>query len=722
MPFSRHECALARRDMLRNVIGFIRPRSPSRSSSRSPSPVPNGHSDDEPWGDDDPRLRIHKAKPRAWTLLDFEWHSLAHESDIEALMQRIGVDIQTLVLRRKRVNASGTESFDYKCREHHTCGCRYALTVHFDPNGFGTIKSIEREHNEHRPRYHARVSMTREQKTFLLNAAELGVAPFRITEQMRGRNILGDLTLKQVQKFKTNHAKKILGVDGFNGTTAEYEALLTECSIERVDRDRAGVLDYAVTTNTFPVEVQAVFSSHDLMRRFATSVGFGVSTLAIDGTYKLNKESHVILVWGSHNFHQQFALGGFAIVPPESTEHYEWTFNAIFEYASQFTPIELNRLHPDHGKEVWLMGDGATAISAGARNSCEAHNKTYHRGVCWFHVTKALKENVSKLNIRENWSQIKSDVSRLHEIPFPCSEFKRRCERLFVNKWESRHESCYAEYFNDTWAGTGYAFCDSLPGLVTSNNCVENFNRQVKDEFGRKIPHLKGAITHLAKIIERETIDRMPTWETTYPEMNEADWMATDAYIRNHLNKQPARIVVDSRLTLYASGTILSETSKIAAGMCPKATDDERAAVRIQLVHESATAFAKFYRNSMLGGALEPSLDFDTAMRNSTLFYAVTRLSNAESNQTVKFSCTCTGTKNGRGYQFARKCKHVFAEGLLTKAVATLPYGFNRVDVVPTPGRGAEMRPALTRQPTMDERLSSIGLPANYRTPERCMS
>jgi hypothetical protein len=186
------------------------------------------------------------------------------------------------------------------------------------------------------------------------------------------------------------------------------------------------------------------------MRRFATSVGFGVSTLAIDGTYKLNKATHVILVWGSHNFHRQFALGGFATVPSDSTKHYEWTFNAIFEYAPQLTPIELNRLHPDHGKEVWLMGDGATAISAGVRNSCEAHNKTYHRGTCWFHVTKSLKENVSKLNIRENWSQIKSDVSRLHEIPFPCSEFKRRCERLFVNKWESRHESCYAEYFNDT--------------------------------------------------------------------------------------------------------------------------------------------------------------------------------------------------------------------------------------------------------------------------------
>jgi len=152
-------------------------------------------------------------------------------------MQRIGVDIHTLVLRRKWVNASRTESFDYKCREHHTCGCRYALTVHFDPNGFGTIKSIQREHNERRPRCRARVSMTREQKAFLLNAAELGVAPFCITEQMRGRNILGDLTLKQVQKFQTNHAKKILGVDGFNGTTAEYEALLTEYSIERVDRD-----------------------------------------------------------------------------------------------------------------------------------------------------------------------------------------------------------------------------------------------------------------------------------------------------------------------------------------------------------------------------------------------------------------------------------------------------------------------------------------------------
>jgi len=37
----------------------------------------------------------------------------------------------------------------------------------------------------------------------------------------------------------------------------------------------------------------------------------------------------------------------------------------------------------------------------------------------------------------------------------------------------------------------------------------------------------------------------------------------------------------------------------------------------------------------------------------------------------------------------------VFAEGLLTKAVATLRDGFNRIDVVPTPGRGAAMRPAL---------------------------
>ena len=70
---------------------------------------------------------------------------------------------------------------------------------------------------------------------------ELGGAPFRITEQMRGRNILGDLTLKQVQKFKSNHAKKILGLDVFNGNTTEYEVLLTECSIESVDRDRAGV-------------------------------------------------------------------------------------------------------------------------------------------------------------------------------------------------------------------------------------------------------------------------------------------------------------------------------------------------------------------------------------------------------------------------------------------------------------------------------------------------
>ena len=62
-------------------------------------------------------------------LLEFQWSSLAHESDVAELLQRIGIDIATVVLRRKRYTASRAECFDYKCKEHHTCGCRYALTV-----------------------------------------------------------------------------------------------------------------------------------------------------------------------------------------------------------------------------------------------------------------------------------------------------------------------------------------------------------------------------------------------------------------------------------------------------------------------------------------------------------------------------------------------------------------------------------------------------------------
>ena len=130
-------------------------------------------------------------------LLEFQWSSLAHESDVAELLQRIGIDIATVVLRRKRYAASRAECFDYKCKEHHTCGCRYALTVTFDSNGYGNIKSIEREHNAHAPRVRARVTPTREQRAFLENATQLGVFPLRIVEQMRNRNILGDLTLER---------------------------------------------------------------------------------------------------------------------------------------------------------------------------------------------------------------------------------------------------------------------------------------------------------------------------------------------------------------------------------------------------------------------------------------------------------------------------------------------------------------------------------------------
>ena len=56
-----------------------------------------GDSEDEPWDDDDPRLRVVNPKPRADVLLEFQWSSLARESDVAELLQRIGIDIATVV-------------------------------------------------------------------------------------------------------------------------------------------------------------------------------------------------------------------------------------------------------------------------------------------------------------------------------------------------------------------------------------------------------------------------------------------------------------------------------------------------------------------------------------------------------------------------------------------------------------------------------------------------
>ena len=51
--------------MLGHIIGRIRHRSPSTSPSGSRSPVANSDSEDDPWDDDDPRLRVVNPKPRA---------------------------------------------------------------------------------------------------------------------------------------------------------------------------------------------------------------------------------------------------------------------------------------------------------------------------------------------------------------------------------------------------------------------------------------------------------------------------------------------------------------------------------------------------------------------------------------------------------------------------------------------------------------------------------
>jgi len=169
-------------------------------------------------------------------------------------------------------------------------------------------------------------------------------------------------------------------------------------------------------------------------------------------------------------------------------------------------------------------GDGVTA--------------TVRVHMCHFHMVKAAKNNVSKLNNRSNWSEIKRDLDALHNVPHPYERGFAYFLGLFYKKWTARGEVAYVEYFKTEWGGALHRWSRAHhpPGYASSNNGLESQNKILKSMCSHRrssvlefIDSLVRTIKTYSKRAQYEDEDGIATPKSR-PKLDRKDWKGYTKY------------------------------------------------------------------------------------------------------------------------------------------------------------------------------------------------
>ena len=199
--------------------------------------------------------------------------------------------------------------------------------------------------------------------------------------------------------------------------------------------------------------------------------------LQTDGTYKLLWQGFPVLLLGSSDAKKVFHTIGIAVCTRERKNDFAFLFKSI-----QIAREKLNL--PKLPSSLNLMADAAGAITNGFRLA----GFTGIRGMCWFHVTKALKSRLAKLN-DDHAAKIRSDIHFLQLSQTPA--IFDSASKLFLKKWrheqKDEQEIDFLNYFEQEWLIAypnwfeGYSHPNNV-GAPSTNNGNESINGVIKKE------------------------------------------------------------------------------------------------------------------------------------------------------------------------------------------------------------------------------------------------
>lgn len=301
-------------------------------------------------------------------------------------------------------------------------------------------------------------------RKYIVDQYELGNRPATIKHNLRKmKDTITQPTAQQVTHI-INHSKKKLPSP--HVSIAEMEAFYNEHKDVPDDEDDPFVVNFECSAPRTPNEDKffRMFYSTKRLLKYANES----ENLHADGTYQITVQGFPVLAVGISDADKRFHVSGIAIVSSESSADYKFLFDSVRQGVKMVTNQDL--------KATKLIADMASAITQGFEQSGDGSG--YTRIHCFTH----LMANVEKQKFKDaaNKEAIKCDIRRL-QIVSSKHVFDVGCQ-LFVKKWK-KAEPSFVDYFEKVYIkmnGNWYeGASDKTP---KTNNCLEVFNRLLKQE------------------------------------------------------------------------------------------------------------------------------------------------------------------------------------------------------------------------------------------------
>jgi hypothetical protein len=195
---------------------------------------------------------------------------------------------------------------------------------------------------------------------------------------------------------------------------------------------------------------------------------FDAKKLHVDATYKLIWQGFPVLIIGTSDMDRHFHIFGMAICSNEKTDDFKFIFRSVCD--------GLNRLEMETIQPEVLISDASDAI-------CNAFQDVFGNKVmvmCWAHMRRNIVKKVESLVDKERRLDIIEDIETL-QISANEHVFKKASE-CFIKKWKSK-EAEFIKYFQEQWLKSHENWYEGVKHYTPStNNCLESFNKVIKDE------------------------------------------------------------------------------------------------------------------------------------------------------------------------------------------------------------------------------------------------
>lgn len=407
------------------------------------------------------------------------------------------------------IDAKGCKVVRYRCNKVKLRGEQCAAAIRIVFNSQNEEIYLYRSQAEHT---HENIGIST--RTYFSEEVKAEIKKlFDWDHSVKPAKILNHLITQKLtppSKIQVNNYLARLRKEKFGPSTihlGELHQILIDRSKVPDNNNDAFVVDYNVNydENVFKFFI----SSKQLLQ-----LAINCTHLHADATYKILWQGFPVHIVGTTDRDRAFHCFGMAICTGETTQDFEFTFNALKTGIAKF-------FQENYCPNI-LVSDAAMSIKNAFNNVFSANTDIIIK-MCWFHMRKNVVNNASKLvTDKKRRREILDDINYL-QIARSEAMFKKMLG-LFIIKWETS-EKDFINYFRSEWIKNNPNWYEGICANVPStNNGLESFNRKIKDDctLRERLP-ISRFMTLAFSYVER--------WSNEYIKLQEPKMFATSPTI-----------------------------------------------------------------------------------------------------------------------------------------------------------------------------------------------